>query len=81
MEVAQAIESYLSLRSRVEGALLKTKQGRRMRAQGLAVLYGRLGKRAGVKGVHPHRFRHTFAKMANPGGGQGDRRAALARSR
>ena len=24
-------------------------------------LVGRLGERAGVKNVHPHRFRHTFA--------------------
>ena len=35
-----------------------------MRAQGLVVVYRRLGLRAGVVGVHPHRFRHTFATMA-----------------
>ncbi len=36
-----------------------------MRAAGtLEVLLRRLGTRAGVVGVHPHRFRHTFATWA-----------------
>ncbi len=30
----------------------------------LAVILARLGRRAGVAGVHPHRFRHTFATWA-----------------
>ncbi len=47
-----------------EGPLYQTKQRKRMRAQGLVVLYQRIGRRAQVKGVHPHRFRHTFATMA-----------------
>jgi integrase/recombinase XerC len=28
---------------------------------GLCVVFTRLGKRAGVAGVHAHRFRHSFA--------------------
>ena len=30
----------------------------------LRLLIGRIGERAGVKGAHPHRWRHTFAVMA-----------------
>ena len=30
----------------------------------LCVILQRLGERAGVDGVHPHRFRHTFATWA-----------------
>lgn len=35
--------------------------GGHMRREGLKHLLTRLGKRAGVERVHPHRFRHTFA--------------------
>jgi integrase/recombinase XerD len=33
-------------------------------AHSLCVILQRLGERAGVVGVHPHRFRHTFATWA-----------------
>jgi integrase/recombinase XerD len=33
-------------------------------AHTLCVLLRRLGEHAGVVGVHPHRFRHTFATWA-----------------
>lgn len=32
-----------------------------MKRRSLATLLKRIGERAGVEGVHPHRFRHTFA--------------------
>ena len=35
-----------------------------MKTQGLIVLYQRLGPKAGVVHVHPHRFRHSFATLA-----------------
>jgi integrase/recombinase XerD len=35
--------------------------GQHMRRESLTQLLAKLGKRAGVEGVHPHRFRHTFA--------------------
>ena len=34
---------------------------RRLNRHALANMLRRLGNRAGVKNVHPHRFRHTFA--------------------
>lgn len=39
-------------------------EGRQMRLNTLRLLIGRIGERAGVKGAHPHRWRHTFAVMA-----------------
>ena len=62
--VALAIQRYLRFRGDLPGSLFLTKQGRRLRPQGLIVTYRRLGERAGVDHVHPHRFRHTFATMA-----------------
>jgi integrase/recombinase XerD len=35
----------------------------------LGLLLRRLGQRAGVKHVHPHRFRHTFATFYLRNGG------------
>jgi len=63
-QVAAVMQDYLQYRGEDAGPLFQTKQGVRMRAQGLVVVYRRLGLRAGVVGVHPHRFRHTFATMA-----------------
>lgn len=38
-----------------------TEDGKPISRYTLCSLYDRLGKRAGVSGAHPHRFRHTFA--------------------
>ena len=44
--------------------LFLTDDGRKMVRYALALLIRRIGERAGVKGAHPHRWRHTFAVMA-----------------
>ena len=62
--VTDALLRYLDHRGEQDGPLFLTRQGLRMRATGLIVLYQRLGALAGVNHVHPHRFRHTFATMA-----------------
>ena len=38
-----------------------TKAGSPVSTGALLLLFTRLGKRLGIQGVHPHRFRHTFA--------------------
>lgn len=43
---------------------------RRLNRHALANMLKRLGDRAGVKNVHPHRFRHTFATEYLRNGGQ-----------
>ena len=44
--------------------LFLTDEGRKMERGTLRLLIARIGERAGVKGAHPHRWRHTFAVMA-----------------
>ena len=63
-EVATAIQRYLEFRGVCPGPLFQTRAGKRLRPEGLIVTFARLGKRAGVAKVHPHRFRHSFATMA-----------------
>ena len=43
------------------GPLLRTCRGLRLTRTALRGILARLGADAGVSGVHPHRFRHTFA--------------------
>ncbi len=38
-----------------------SRAGQNLQPRGLGILLQRLGQRAGVSHVHPHRFRHTFA--------------------
>ena len=60
----QSLWRYLSTRSNVKvgDMLFVTKANRPMDRCGLLKLLHRVGERAGVKDVHPHRFRHTFGR-------------------
>ena len=52
-------------RSDTPGRLFLTSRDQSMRSAGtLEVLLRRIGEQAGVAKVHPHRFRHTFARWA-----------------
>jgi integrase/recombinase XerD len=60
---AQALWRYLTSRpdASTDEHVFVTSLGRPMERRGLADMLESLGLRAGIKGVHPHRFRHTFA--------------------
>lgn len=60
---AQAIWRYLATREnpRTDEPLFVTTNGRAIDRTSLGKMLAALGVRAGVKNVHPHRFRHTFA--------------------
>jgi len=59
----QAIWRYLSSRpdSSVDDFLFVTENGQRLDRRYVRTTLKRIGDRANVRGVHPHRFRHTFA--------------------
>jgi len=59
----KAMWRYLSQRpdASVKGALFATRTGAHIDRTMLRQLLARMGNRAGVANVHPHRFRHTFA--------------------
>ena len=59
----QAIWRYLATRPNdtVNDPLFVTTTHRQIGRDELGRILARVGDRAGVKGVHPHRFRHTFA--------------------
>ena len=62
--VTDAVLHYLETRDDWSGPLFQTRQGRRMRPQGLIVLFQRLSATTGIPHIHAHRFRHSFATMA-----------------
>lgn len=71
-ETARAIWRYLTEQrsnDRITAALFATDDGQDMSRLSLLQLLNRLGKRAGVSDVHPHRFRHTFAVLFLRNGG------------
>lgn len=59
----RAVWRYLAKRdgAQLGDSLFVTEQGRPLDRYALKLIMGRLGQRAGVVNVHPHRFRHTFA--------------------
>jgi len=61
--VAKAIWRYLTTRPDAlpHEPLILSRKGGCLTTDGLIQLIKHLGKRAGVPGSHPHRFRHTFA--------------------
>jgi site-specific recombinase XerD len=63
---AAALRAYVaSFRGDVAGAFFLTGNFKPMvSGHALCVIFDRLGKRAGVEGVHAHRFRHSFATWA-----------------
>lgn len=60
---AQALWRYLTSRpdARLEDPLFITSLGRPLDRNQLRRWLEKIGKRAGIQNVHPHRFRHTFA--------------------
>lgn len=63
--VQRSLSHYVErVRPKVKtNALFLTKDGRRLKNSGVRSLLRRMGKAAGVTTrVHPHKFRHTFAK-------------------
>jgi site-specific recombinase XerD len=63
---AAALRDYVAdYRGDVPGTFFLTSNFEPMTAaHSLCVVLARIGERAGVVGVHPHRFRHTFATWA-----------------
>lgn len=73
-KTAEALSRYMRARARVPQGF-KSKAlwiGRKggMTTSGLRQMLERRGEIAGVPGVHPHRFRHTFGHMWSAAGGQ-----------
>lgn len=62
--VKRVLWRYLASREDGEEAgapLFINRNGRLMNRDSLRQVLGKIGKKAGIKKVHPHRFRHTFA--------------------
>lgn len=75
-KTSQALDRYLRLRARHPRAdepwLWLGKKGR-MTDSGVGQMIGRRGEEAGLKGLHPHQLRHTFAHAwLAQGGNEGD---------
>lgn len=68
---ADALGTYLAVRPSVEtDALFLARDGNGLTENGVRLLLGRLGKRAGVKGrCNAHSFRHAFARSFLRNGG------------
>jgi site-specific recombinase XerD len=78
-KTAQALDRYLRARSRHKLAdteprlWLGEKNRAAMTANGISQMIRRRGHQAGLDGVHPHQFRHTFANdWLSEGGTEGD---------
>ncbi|HZD71043.1 MAG TPA: tyrosine-type recombinase/integrase [Actinomycetes bacterium] len=73
-KTAQALDRYLRARARhrqaASEALWIGPKGP-ITDSGIAQLVRRRGRQAGVEGLHPHQFRHTFAHLWRAAGGEG----------
>ncbi len=58
---AMHLQEYLNTRKDCSDALFVGKGGKRLSKNGIEALLKRLGKRANVENVHPHRYRRTLA--------------------
>jgi site-specific recombinase XerC len=70
----RALDRYLRARSRHSyGDLEWLWVGRkgRVTASGIRQVLRRRGREAGIQGLHPHQFRHTFAHLWRAAGGEG----------
>ena len=77
-KTAQALDRYLRVRARhkltdTPHLWLAEKNRPAMTPSGIRQMITRRGRQAGVDGVHPHQFRHTFAnEWLSEGGTEGD---------
>jgi site-specific recombinase XerD len=73
-KAAQALDRYLRARARhrhaASPALWLGPKGP-ITDSGIAQLVRRRGRQAGIEGLHPHQFRHTFAHLWRASGGEG----------
>lgn len=76
--VGRNLDRYLRSRSSHSGAgsewfWLRADHGQRFQAAGIAKMIKNRGDAAGLPGLHPHVFRHTFAhRFRSNGGSEGD---------
>ncbi|MDP4505086.1 tyrosine-type recombinase/integrase [Nonomuraea turcica] len=73
---AHAIDCYLTDRAErtglavehLDGPLFASGSGQRLDRKDVYELVERIGRQAGIEGLHPHQLRHTFAMLAEMGG-------------
>jgi site-specific recombinase XerD len=76
--VGRNLDRYIRSRSSHVGAdsewlSVRIDNGRPFRAAGIAKMIKNRGEQAGIEGLHPHIFRHTFARrFRSNGGSEGD---------
>lgn len=79
LTAAKALDRYLRARARSPYAgrstaiFISARDGRPMNRNSVLQMLRRRGREAGIEGLHPHVFRHTFSdRWLRAGGGEGD---------